>query len=72
MIQIKGFAVKKSKIIVKIKYYFCTILQKGVTGALVFDCRRTFSLLDSDEQGNAKAFLWWNRAALDGSTFFLV
>jgi hypothetical protein len=41
MIQIKGFAVKKSKIIVKIKYYFCTILQKGVTGALVFDCRRT-------------------------------
>ena len=74
MIQIKGFAVKKSKIIVKIKnkYYFCTILQKGVTGALVFDCRRTFSLLASDEQGNAKVFLWWNRAALDGSTFFLV
>lgn len=75
MIQIKGFAVKKSKIIVKIKnkiLFFAQSYKKGVTGALVFDCRRTFSLLASDEQGNAKAFLWWNRAALDGSTFFLV
>lgn len=84
--QIKAYAIKndtnkmicskKSKIIMKMKNKILllqNLIKKALLALWLLTVEELRKLIfSSRKQGNAKAFLWWNRAALDGSTFFLV